>query len=98
MVINTCYNDEDLRIRCIKEIGKFRLKEGCFSNPFVQQLAKEQPAWKWWMMNAADSCPTLRPLAIKLLAQCASSKIGVHINISIARFATIDCLQIEPRS
>ena len=22
-VVNTCYEDEDLRIKCIKEIGKF---------------------------------------------------------------------------
>ena len=33
-------------------------------------MTKEQPTWKWWMMNATESCPTLRPLAIKLLDQC----------------------------
>ena len=49
------------------------MKEGGFSNPFVQQMAKEHLAWKWWMMNVVDSCQTLRLLSIKLLAQCASN-------------------------
>ena len=60
-------------VKCIKEVGKFRLKEGSFASQFVQKMAKEQPAWKWWMMNAGDTCVHLRPLAMRLLAQCASN-------------------------
>ena len=33
-VVNTFYDDNDTRVKCIKEAGKFRLKEGSFANPF----------------------------------------------------------------
>ena len=40
-VLNTFYDDNDTRVKCIKEAGKFSLKEGLFANPFVQKMAKE---------------------------------------------------------
>ena len=53
-VLDTFYDDLDDRIKCIKELSSFRLKEGLFSNLLVQYMAKEQLAWKWWMMNSGD--------------------------------------------
>ncbi|WP_208972688.1 hypothetical protein, partial [Escherichia coli] len=72
--IDIIIENKEVHIKCCKEAGKFRLKEGSFSSPFVQQqMAKEQLAWKWWMMNGAECCPNLRPIAIKILAYCASN-------------------------
>ena len=54
-VVNIFYQSADDRVQCIKEMSSFRLKEGLFfSNTIVQQMAKEQPAWKWWMMNGGE--------------------------------------------
>ena len=72
-VINTFYSDAQDRIDCTKQLSAFRLKEGPFANDFVQALAKEQPAWKWWMMNGGEHYALLRQLAMKILAQCAAN-------------------------
>ena len=72
-VINTFYSDYQNLIACTKQLSAFRLKEGSFSNDFVQALAKEQPTWKWWMMNGGEHYALLRNLAMKVLAQCAAN-------------------------
>ena len=36
-------------------------------------MAREQPAWKWWMMNGGEYCPLLHTLAMKVLSQTASN-------------------------
>ena len=55
-------------IKCIKELSSFLLKEGLFSNSFVQQMAKEQRVWKWSMMNGGKNYALLWNLAIKVLS------------------------------
>ena len=49
------------------------------------------------MMHAADSCPTLRPLAMKILAQCASNSSFEHnwstykyVHSTIRNFLLVD--------
>ena len=42
-VVETFNDDIDDRIKCIKELSSFRLKEGLFSNLVAQHMAKEQP-------------------------------------------------------
>ena len=53
-VVDTFYDDIDARIKCIKELSSFQLKEGLFSNLLVSHMEKEQRAWKFWMMNGGD--------------------------------------------
>ena len=36
-------------------------------------MAKEQPAWKWWMMNGGDHYALLQNLAMKILSQCSAN-------------------------
>ena len=72
-VVNVFYANSDDRIKCIKEMSAFRLKEGPFANLFVQEMAKEQPAWKWWMMNGGEYYSLLRTIAMKILGQCAAN-------------------------
>ena len=72
-VVNTYYVDVNDRVKCIKELTSFRLKEGLFSNSFVQQMAKEQPAWKWWMINGGEHYALLRNIAMKVLSQCSAN-------------------------
>lgn len=72
-VVNVFYPNNDQRVKCIKQMTSFRLKEGLFANLFVQQMAKEQPAWKWWMMNGGEHYNLLRGLAMKILGQCAAN-------------------------
>ena len=33
-------------------------------------MAKEQPTWRWWMMNGGDHYTLLQNLAMKILSQC----------------------------
>lgn len=84
-VVNTFYDNVDDRVRCIKEMTSFRLKEGLFSNSLVQQMAKEQPAWKWWMMNGGEHYALLRGLAMKVLSQCSSNS-GSERNWSMYKY------------
>lgn len=72
-VVNVFYPNNDDRVKCIKEMSSFRLKEGPFANLFVQQMAKEQPAWKWWMMNSGEYYSLLCSLSMKILEQCAAN-------------------------
>ena len=83
-VVNTVYNNVDDRVKCIK-MTSFRLKEGLFSNSLVQQMAKEQPAWKWWMMNGGEHYALLRNLAMRVLSQCSSNS-GSERNWSIYKY------------
>ena len=85
-VIGRWFSDADEQAAVVIELTKYELKEGQFSNNFVQKLATEQPAWKWWLLNGG-STPMLRRLAIQVLAQCASNRssacphwvIGVYL-------------------
>ena len=36
-------------------------------------MAKEQLAWKWWMMNGGDHYALLQNLAMKILSQCSTN-------------------------
>lgn len=58
--VNTFYLDRYRAAQCISEYAKYRLKEGRFSNAFVQDMAKQELAWKWWMLNGSN-CELLRP-------------------------------------
>lgn len=71
-VVGRFFSDSDEQAAAVTELTRYKLKEGRFSSSFVQKLATEQPAWKWWMLNGG-SAPTLRRLAIRVLAQCASN-------------------------
>ena len=71
------------------ELTKYKLKEGRFSNNFVQKLATEQPAWKWWLLNGG-STPMLRRLAIQVLAQCASNS-SLERNWSTYKYVHSTC-------
>ena len=72
-MVDTFYDDIDDCIKCIKELSSFLIKEGLFSNLLVQHMAKEQPAWKWWMMNGGDHYALLQNLAMKILSQCSAN-------------------------
>lgn len=71
-VVGRFYEDPNDQASAVSELTKYKLKEGRFATEFVQKLAKEQPAWKWWLLNGG-SAPTLRQMAIRILAQCASN-------------------------
>lgn len=71
-VISRWFSNSDEQAAAVTELTKYKLKEGRFSMNFVQKLATEQPAWKWWLLNGG-SAPLLRRLAIQVLAQCASN-------------------------
>ena len=72
-VVHTfCANVEDCT-KCVKELCSFHLK-GLFANPLVQEMAKEQIAWKWWwMMNGGEHHSFLQNIAMKVLSQCIAN-------------------------
>ena len=50
-VVGRFFENSDDQACAITELTKYKLKEGHFAIEFVQKLAKEQPAWKWWLLN-----------------------------------------------
>ena len=70
-VVGRFYESSDDQASAVTELTKYKLKEGRFATEFVQKLAKEQPAWKWWLLNGG-SAPTLKQMAIRILSQCAA--------------------------
>ena len=72
-VVVRFYESSDDQASPVTELTKYKLKEGHFATEFVQKLAKEQPAWKWWLLLNGGSASTLRQMAIRILAQCASN-------------------------
>ena len=48
-------------------------RSAIFEFSCVQQMAKEQHAWKWWMMNGGEHYALLQNLAMKLLSQTSSN-------------------------
>lgn len=71
-VVNHFFEDADDHANAVSELTKFKLKEGMFSLEIVQKMATNQAAWKWWLTNGG-SAPTLRRLAVRILAQCSSN-------------------------
>ena len=52
-IVDTFYDDIDDRIKCIKELSSFRLKEGLFSNLFSLAYGKRAACLEmlddeWW--------------------------------------------------
>ena len=72
-VVNTFYSTTDDCVRCVKEMTSFWLKEGLFFNSLVQQMVKEQPTRKWWMMNGGEHYALLQNLAMNILSQTSSN-------------------------
>ncbi|XRB25433.1 DUF659 domain-containing protein [Pseudoscourfieldia marina] len=58
--------------KALEEFATYRSKRGYFANKLVQAAAKTMPAHLWWKMHGA-STPMLRKLAMRVLAQPASS-------------------------
>ena len=48
-VVGRFYDDPNGQASAVSELTKYKLKERRFATEFVQKVAKEQPAWKWWL-------------------------------------------------
>ena len=84
--------DPDKQAIAVTELTKYKLKEGKYSNNFVQKWATKQPAWKWWLLHGV-STPILHCLALQVLAQCMPPTqdlrgIGAHISMCILLLET----------
>jgi hypothetical protein len=60
------------RVKCLTELGIYKSGGGIFGRPLVRDAAKSMQGHIWWR-EFGSVCPTLQPLAIKVLAQCSSA-------------------------
>jgi len=59
--------------RVLEQFNRYRMREGVFGDPQVQEMAKSMSvAWRWWLLDGAF-VPELQNVVLRLLAQVASS-------------------------